>query len=66
MDHKIKDPENIYGQSRTIDTDSSDRDSTATNNGSLQLTELYTAREKPINIEPTSHQLKTYNKSDFC
>jgi len=24
----------------------------------LQLTELYTAREKPINVEPTSHQFK--------
>jgi len=31
----------------------------------LQLTELYTAREKPINIEPTFHQFKSY-KSDFC
>jgi len=32
----------------------------------LQLTELYTAREKPINIEPTFHQFKSYNKFDFC
>jgi len=28
-----------------------------------QLTELYTAREKPINIEPSPHQLKTCTKS---
>jgi len=66
MDHKIKEPEDICSQSRTSDTDSPDRESTATYNGSLQLTELYTAREKPINIEPTSHQFKTYKKSDFC
>jgi len=35
-------------------------------NSSLQLTELYTTREKPINTEPTSHKLKTYKKPDFC
>jgi len=66
MDHKIKEPEDICRQSRTSDTDSSDRESTDTYNGSLQLTELYTARKKPINIEPTSHQFKTYKKADFC
>jgi len=32
----------------------------------LQLTELYTTREKPINTEPTSHQPKTHKKPDFC
>jgi len=46
-------------QSRTIDTDSSDRESTATYNGSLHLNELYTTKKKLINIEPPSHQLKT-------
>jgi len=56
MDHKIKEPEDICSQSRTSDTDSSDRKSTDTYNCSLQLTELYTAREKPINIEPTSQK----------
>jgi len=66
MDHKIKEPEDICSQPRTGDTDSSDRESTATYNGSLQLTELYTAREKQINTDSTSHQLKTYKKSDFC
>jgi len=66
MDHKIKEPEDICSQSRTSDTDSSDRESTAIHNSSLQLTELNTTRERPINTEPTSHQLKTYKKPDFC
>jgi len=44
MDHTLKEPENRYSQSRTSDTDSSDRESTATYNGSLQLTKLYTTR----------------------
>jgi len=66
MDHKTKEPEDICNQSRTSDTESSDRESTATYNGSLQLPELYNAREKPIDIEPSSHQFKTYNKYDFC
>jgi len=52
IDHKTKESEDVCSQSRTRDTDSSDRKSTATYNGSLQLTELYTAREKPIDIEP--------------
>jgi len=65
-DHKIKEPEDRCSQSRTSGTDSSDREPTATYNGSLQLTKLCTAREKPINLEPTSHQFKTYKKSDFC
>jgi len=65
LDQKIKEPEDICRQSRTSGTDSSDRESTDTYNGSLQLTKLYTAKEKPINIEPTSHQFKTYN-ADFC
>jgi len=30
MDHKINEPVDIYSQSRTSDTDSSDRESTAT------------------------------------
>jgi len=47
MDHKIKEHEDMSSQSRTSDTDSSDRESTAAYNGSLHLTELYTAREKP-------------------
>jgi len=47
MDHKIKEPEDIGSQSRTSDTDSSDRESTAIHNSSLQLTELYTSKEKP-------------------
>jgi len=64
MDHKLKEPEDICSQSRTCDTHSSDQESTA--NGSLQLTELYTARGKPINIEPISYQLKTYKKYEFC
>jgi len=34
--------------------------------GALQLTELYTTKEKPSNTEPTSHQLKTNKKPDFC
>jgi len=55
MDHKIKQPEDICSQSRTSDTDSSDRESTALYNGSLHLTQHNTARKKPINIEPTSH-----------
>jgi len=50
MDHKIKEPEDICRQSRTSDTDSSYRGST----------------EKPIIIEPTSHQFKTYKKADVC
>jgi len=54
MDHKIKEPEDICSQSRTRDNDSFDRESNATYNGSMQLTELYTAREKPINTKPTS------------
>jgi len=66
MDNKRKEPEDICSQSRTSDSDSADRESTATYNGSLQLAELYTAREKPINIEPTFHKFKTYKKSDFC
>jgi len=65
MDHKIKEPEDICSQSRTSDTDSSDRESTSIHNSSLQLTKLYTAKEKPINIEPTSHQFKTCKMSDF-
>jgi len=32
----------------------------------LQLTELYTTKEKLSNTEPTSHQLKTNKKVDFC
>jgi len=32
----------------------------------LQLTELFTTREKPINAEPTTHQFKTFKMSDFC
>jgi len=63
MDHKIEDTEDRCLQSRTGDTDSSDRD---TYKGPLQLTEFYTAREKPINIEPTFYQFKSYNKFDFC
>jgi len=43
MDHKIKEPEDICRQSRTSDTDSSDRGSTAIRNSSVQLTELYTS-----------------------
>jgi len=66
MDHKRKDLEDIYSQSRTSDTDSSERGSTAIHNSSLQLTELYTTKEKPSNTEPTSHQLKTNKKPDFC
>jgi len=64
-DHKIKETDDICSKSRTSDTDSTDRESTATYNGSLQLIELFTAREKPINTKPTSHHLKTYKKSDF-
>jgi len=45
VDHKVIEPEDKCCQSRTIDTDSSERDPTVTNNGSLQLTELHTARE---------------------
>jgi len=66
MDHKIKEPEVICCQSRTRDTDSSDEESTAIHNSSLQLTELYTTREKPINTEPISHQPKTHKKPEFC
>jgi len=66
MDHNIKEPEDICSQSRTTHTDSSDRESTDTYNGSLQLAELYTAREKPISIEQTSHKCKIYKKTDFC
>jgi len=66
MDYKINEPEDICSQSRTRNTDSSDRESTAIHSSSLQLIELYTTREKPINTEPTSHQLKTYKKPDFC
>jgi len=64
MDCKIKEHEDICSQSRTSDTDSSNRESTAIHNSSLQLTELYT-KEDPINTEPTSHQLKAYKKPDF-
>jgi len=32
----------------------------------LQLTELYTTKEKPIDTKPASHQLKTNKKPDFC
>jgi len=56
MDHKL----------RTSDTDSSDRGSTAIHSSSLQLTELYNTKEKQIDTEPTSHQLKTNKKPDFC
>jgi len=66
MDHKIKEPEDVCSQSRASDTDSPDRESTAVHNSSLQLTELYTTRENPTNTEPTSHQLKTHKKPDFC
>jgi len=66
MDHKRKEPGDIYSQSRTSDTDSSDRGSTAIYNSSLQLTELYTTKEKPSNTEPTSHQLKINKKPDLC
>jgi len=45
MDHKIKEPEDICTQSRTSDTDSSDRESTTIHISSLQLTELFTTRE---------------------
>jgi len=55
MDHKIKEPEDICSQSRASDNNSSDRGSTAIHNSSLQLTELYTTKEKPSNTEPTSH-----------
>jgi len=65
LDHEKKGPV-VCSQSRTSDTNSTDRESIAAYNGSLQLTELFTAREKPFNIEPTSHQLKTFKKSDFC
>jgi len=66
MDHKIKEPEDTCSQSRTSVTDSSDRESTATYNGSLQLTELCSAIQKRIYIEPTFHHFKIYKKSDFC
>jgi len=66
MDNKINEPEDICSQSRTRNTDSSDRESTAIHSSSLQLIELYTTREKPINTEPTSHQLETYKTPDFC
>jgi len=49
MDHKIKEPEYICSQSWASDTDSSDRGSAAIHNSSLQLTELYTTKEKPSN-----------------
>jgi len=39
MDHKIKELEDICSLSRTSDTDSSDRESTATYDGSLKLTD---------------------------
>jgi len=65
MDHKIKEPEDICSQLRTSDTYSSDRGSTVVHNSSLQLSELYTTKEKPIDTEPTSHQLKTNKKPDF-
>jgi len=65
MDHKIREPKDICSQSRTSDTASSDRGSTAIHYSSLQLTELYTTKEKPIDTEPTSHQLKTNKKPDF-
>jgi len=45
MDHKTKELEDICSQSRTSDTDSSDRGSTAIHKSSLQLTELYTTKE---------------------
>jgi len=61
MDHKIIELEDLCRQSKTSDTDSSERDSTATYNGFLQLTNLHTTREKPI-----INQIKNYNKSDFC
>jgi len=38
MDHKIPESEYICRQSRNIETDSSERESTDTFNGSLQLT----------------------------
>jgi len=56
--YKILDSEDASRQSRTIETESSVRESTATNNGSLQLTEEHAAKEFTIKVGPTSHQLQ--------
>jgi len=65
MDHKITESWNVCSQSRTSDTESAERETTATHNGSLQQTESHNANEKPFNTEQTSHQLKNYKNSDF-
>jgi len=62
MDHKIMEPEDIGSQSRTSDTDSSERESTATYNGTIKT--IKTNNKEPTS--PTNNQLKNYKNSEFC
>jgi len=60
VDLEVIDPEGNSSPSRTIETNSSKRGSTAKNNGSLQLAEEYSARELTRKISPTSNQLQDF------